>query len=106
MDVEWQDRVAVLAASGDIDMVTAPRFEEALMSALRDRPETLVVDLAEVGFFASAGLSALVAAYQEAGEHAGLRVVATSTATARPLQVTALDRKIPVYASREEALAA
>lgn len=102
--VEWHDRDAVLPVSGDVDMVTAPTFEEALTSTLDGRPETLVVDLTSVDFFASAGLSALVAAYQHAGEHTGLCVVAPNTATARPLQVTALDRRIPVYTSREEAL--
>lgn len=104
--VEWHDRAAVLAVSGEIDMVTAPRFEEALMSTLNDRPETLVVDLSEVEFFASAGLSSLVAAYQHAAEDTGVCVVATNSATVRPLQVTALDHKIPVHATREQALAA
>jgi anti-sigma B factor antagonist len=103
--VEWHGRAVVLAVSGEIDMVTAPRFEEALTSVLRERPEVVVVDLAQVSFFASAGLTALVAAYRQADERTEIGVVATGTATARPLQVTALDRKIPVFASREEALA-
>ncbi|MDR7300610.1 STAS domain-containing protein [Haloactinomyces albus] len=102
--VEWYGREAVLPVSGDVDMVTAPTFEEALTSALEGRPEKLVVDLTGVDFFASAGLSALVTAYQQAEGHTALCVVAPNTATARPLQVTALDRRIPVHASRQEAL--
>ncbi|MBA8827554.1 anti-anti-sigma factor [Saccharopolyspora lacisalsi] len=104
--VEWHDRSAVLTVSGEIDMVTAPRFEEALLEALHKEPATLVVDLSGVDFFASAGLSSLVTAYQRTDEHTELRVVATNSATVRPLQVTALDNKIPVHATREEALAA
>jgi anti-anti-sigma factor len=104
--VERHGQAAVLAVSGDIDMVTAPGFEEALMSALHDRPQTLVVDLGGVDFLGSAGLTALVAAHQAAGAHTALRVVAGNTSTARPLQLTGLDQEIPVYATRSEALPA
>jgi anti-sigma B factor antagonist len=103
--VEQQGRAAVLAVSGDIDMVTAPEFQRALIVALRDRPELLVVDLSAVDFLGSAGLTALVAAHQEAGPHTALRVVATNSTTARPLQLTGLDQEIPVCATRDQALA-
>lgn len=102
--VEKQGEAAVLVVSGDIDMVTAPDFEKALLSALRDRPKVLIVDLAAVEFLGSAGLTALVAARQEAGSETALRVVAESSTTARPLQLTGLDQEIPLYGSREEAL--
>lgn len=104
--VEKHGTTAVLAVAGDIDMVTAPEFEKHLLTALRERPAALVVDLAGVDFLGSAGLTALVAAHQEAGVQTRLRVVAESSATARPLQLTGLDQEIPVFASRQEALAA
>lgn len=104
--VEKNGQTAVLAVSGDIDMVTAPEFEKSMLTALREHPATLVVDLGGVDFLGSAGLTALVAAHEEAGSRTRLRVVAGSSATARPLQLTGLDREIPVFSSREEALAA
>lgn len=104
--LEHQGEAAVLSASGEIDMVTAPRFQQELLSALDEHPPALIVDLTEVEFFASAGLSALVAAYQHAGADTVVRVVAANSATARPLQITALDRKIPVHDSRIDALRA
>ncbi|TVT02959.1 STAS domain-containing protein [Amycolatopsis bartoniae] len=94
----------VLAVSGDIDMVTAPEFEKQVLAVVRERPGTLVVDLGGVDFLGSAGLTALVAAHQEAGDHTELKVVAASSATARPLQLTGLDQEIPVFATRDEAL--
>jgi anti-sigma B factor antagonist len=106
VSVEKHGQAVVLAVSGDIDMVTAPEFEKHLLSALRERPGTLVVDLGGVDFLGSAGLTALVAAHQEAGEWTRLRVVAESSATARPLQLTGLDQEIPVFATRDEALSA
>jgi anti-anti-sigma factor len=103
--VEKHGRAAVLVVLGDIDMVTAGEFEKALMAALRDRPELLVVDLSGVDFLGSAGLTALVAAHQKAGSQTALRVVAESSSSARPLQLTGLDQEIPVCATREQALA-
>lgn len=103
--LEWRDSAAVLTVSGEIDMVTAPRFEEALSSALDKRPEVLVVDLTHVEFFASTGLTALVSAFQQAGEDNTLRVVASGSATVRPLELTGLDQTIPTYRSVELAIA-
>lgn len=102
--VEKHGGAALVMVSGDIDMVTAPDFEKALINTLRERPETLVVDLTGVAFLGSAGLTALVAARQEAGQATVMRVVAKSNATARPLQLTGLDQEIPLFATREEAL--
>ncbi|WP_312871851.1 STAS domain-containing protein [Amycolatopsis acididurans] len=104
--VEKHGRDAVVVVSGDIDMVTAPEFEKALIAAVREQPEALVVDMTGVAFLGSAGLTALVAARQQAGEVTALRVVAKSSATARPLQLTGLDQEIPLYPTREEALGA
>ncbi|NKQ57438.1 STAS domain-containing protein [Amycolatopsis sp. K13G38] len=104
--MEKHGRDAVVVVSGDIDMVTAPEFEKALIAAVREQPEALVVDMTGVAFLGSAGLTALVAARQQAGEVTALRVVAKSSATARPLQLTGLDQEIPLYPTREEALGA
>lgn len=103
--MDWHGAAAVLVVTGEVDMVTAPRFEQALTSALGERPETLVVDLDKVEFFASTGLSALVATSQQASEDTAVRVVATSSATIRPLEATGLDRTIPIYPSVELAIA-
>lgn len=102
--VRWHDTTAVVTVVGEVDMLTAPQLDEVLAEVLDRQPAKLVVDLTEVGFFASAGLSALVAAYQQAGGNTALRVVATNSATVRPLQITALDRKIPVLPSVDEAV--
>jgi anti-sigma B factor antagonist len=50
-----------VAASGDLDMSTSPQLQEALLAALAaHRPSHLMVDMAEVGFVDSSGLSALM----------------------------------------------
>lgn len=102
--VESQDATTVLAVSGEIDMVTAPELEQAVERALTSGPSTLVVDLAQVTFLASAGLAVLVRSHKRAGQATSLRIVADNVHTQRPLQLMGLDQELSTYASRDEAL--
>lgn len=94
----------VLHVAGEIDLVTAPRLEESVTRELAHRPKILVIDLTDVAFLASAGMSVLVAAHNQAGEHTDLRVVASGSATFRPLELTGLVQALQVYQSLHEAL--
>jgi anti-sigma B factor antagonist len=97
--------VVVLRVAGEIDLVTAPQLEESVTRALSERPKVLVVDLTEVGFLASAGMSVLLAAHHQAGEDTDLRVVASGSATFRPLDLTGLAQALSIYPSLRAALA-
>ncbi|WP_280244065.1 STAS domain-containing protein [Nocardia abscessus] len=93
----------IVTVHGEIDMASAPHLQSALDGVLRDAPAAVVVDMSNVGFLGSAGLSVLLAA-SEATVSGGLRVV-PSDAARRPIEVTALDRLLTVFDSVEEALA-
>ncbi len=54
--------LAVLRIAGEIDLATVDTLQAALADALRQRPDLLLVDLAEVGFCGVRGLALLVAA--------------------------------------------
>jgi anti-anti-sigma factor len=96
----------VVVVAGEIDMLTAVRMQDSLMAQLSPRPELMVVDLEGVGFLGSMGLTALALTDRVAREQdVELRVVATSRATLRPLEITGMSSDLPVYASRDEALA-
>ncbi|MDQ3824424.1 MAG: STAS domain-containing protein [Actinomycetota bacterium] len=96
----------VVVVAGEIDMVTAARMHETLVAQLSPRPELMVIDLEGVGFLGSMGLTALALTERLAREQGvGLRVVATSRTTLRPLEITGMASDLAVYASREEALA-
>ena len=99
------NEVAIVAASGVIDMLTAPQLEEALRAALDKKPANLVVDLTEVEFLASAGMGVLVAAHDEAGTATRLRVVADGPATSRPLKLVGIADIVPLFATLDEAVA-
>ncbi|MFI6172043.1 STAS domain-containing protein [Nocardia sp. NPDC051052] len=102
-DVRSVDAARILSLTGEIDMASAPQFQAAVDEALRDKPATLVVDLSQVEFFGSAGLSVLLVA-AEALPSGELRVVA-SPPVRRPIEVTGLDKLLSVHNTVDEALA-
>ncbi|MBV9513695.1 MAG: STAS domain-containing protein [Mycobacteriaceae bacterium] len=104
--VQHREGVAVLSVGGEIDLATAPSFEEAIDGALAEDPLALIIDLSEVTFLASAGLQLLVATHQRIGESAAFAVVAEGPATSRPMQLTKLDNVIALYPELDEALIA
>ncbi|MDQ0381904.1 STAS domain-containing protein [Amycolatopsis thermophila] len=92
--------IAVLKVAGDVDVATAAPLTRALDELTAHRPRVAVVDLTGVSFLGSAGLAALAGA----SERTDVRVVAPTRHTARPLSITGLDQRMPVYGSRDEAL--
>ena len=102
--LDWRDTAAVLRVAGEIDLLSAPEFEEVVDAVLAGGPETLVVDLRAVTFFCSAGLQVLASAHRKLPAR-GLRVVSDSAVTSRPLTTTGLDTWIGIHATVDEALA-
>ena len=81
---------ARITAAGEIDSSSAPLLR-AQLDGLFDGPLTeLTIDLSAVTFLDSAGLCVLAAAHRRAGSDVRLRVLASSRAVIRPLQITGL----------------
>jgi anti-sigma B factor antagonist len=95
---------AVVSVGGEIDLSTAPAFETAVATALKERPSVLVIDLSEVTFMASVGLRILVATQEELRESVQVAVVANNPATSRPIQMTGLDEIISLHLTLDDAL--
>jgi anti-sigma B factor antagonist len=55
---------AVIAVQGDVDLYTAPRLWDTIDTAIAGTPHELVIDLTDVSFLDSSGLSVLVRAYK------------------------------------------
>ena len=98
--------VTVLAVSGDIDMATAPAFADALSAARALSDTVLIVDLTGVEFMGSAGLRVLVDAHQNTSGTEGFAVVAATTATRRPIEVTGLGDLLDTHSTLDLALEA
>jgi anti-sigma B factor antagonist len=91
IDVTGSAAGVLLTVSGEVDSSTAPRLREVVDAAFADRVQALTVDLDGVTFLDSAGLCVLAGAHRRAAEGGVLlRVVASSRAVLRPLQITGL----------------
>lgn len=95
----------MVAASGVVDMITAPQLEDAINGVLAKSPRAVVVDLTDVEFLASAGMGVIVAAHDAAPEGVLIHVVADGPATSRPLKLVGIADIVPVHATLEDALA-
>jgi anti-sigma B factor antagonist len=100
----WIERTVILALSGELDMLTAPRLEEAIATADRKEPEAMIIDLTRVSFLASAGMNALVAAHQAESRTRQFGVVADGVSVRRPLILTGIDIFIMLFPTLDEAL--
>jgi anti-anti-sigma factor len=102
--VRAENGTAIVTVQGEVDMASAPQLQAALEDAQRGG-DPLVVDMSEVGFLGSAGLSVLLVISESAEPAAGLRVV-VSDAVRRPVELTGLDKLLSVHESLADALAA
>ncbi|WP_410606456.1 STAS domain-containing protein [Amycolatopsis sp. lyj-109] len=104
--VERHGRTLVVAVDGDVDLGTAPMLRQALDAALSRTPRRIVVDLSLVRFLNSVGLGVLLDAHRRAAPDTDLRLVSTTRATWRPLELTRAHEVLAIHASRAAAMAA
>jgi anti-anti-sigma factor len=98
----------VVVVSGDVDLGTAPDFEDELARAVEHYQGTgLVIDLTGVSFIDSTGLNSLVRAFERQRLLGSkLALVTDDSRVSMMLEVTRLDRVLKRYATRGEALVA
>lgn len=105
VEAETRDGVAVLTVTGEVDLATARRLEEAVERALV--PGTpLIVDLAGVEFIDSAGSRALALAERAASARGARLLVIPSATVARVFRIGGLEALFDLYGEAAEALAA
>lgn len=100
------DDACVVDLDGEIDLATGEDFSAQLREALGNASRSLVVDMTNVHFLGSAGLSALMGINQAAAERGvELRVVCGPN-TRRTMELTGLDTQFALYTDRASALSA
>jgi anti-sigma B factor antagonist len=96
---------AVVVATGEIDLYTAPALRESLIRA-GESSSRIVIDLSEVTFLDSTGLGVMLGALGRARTaERSVALVGLSDMVKRVLQITRLDEVFPTYARLDEALA-
>ncbi len=103
------DRLAekelLISVSGELDLHSVGRLQDALDGAVAETGEVVVVDLGEVDLIDSIALGALARASRRLRESSGALGVAASNAdVVRAFEITSLDRVIPIASTTEEVL--
>lgn len=98
------DQAVVLTVSGEVDLLSAPQLDEAIHTALTTGPAAVIVDLSNVDFLASAGMTVLVTVQAEVAPPTRFAVVANGPATSRPIKLIGLDSIVSVYSTLDSAL--
>lgn len=100
------DGRAVFRLSGRLDASTASTLKDALKAAAAGDATFIVIDMADLGFIDSSGLSALVSGFKAVREkNGGLALASVGPQVKVALELTRLDQIIPVSADVTTALA-
>lgn len=104
-EVERRDggQAVVIGVSGELDLASSPGLEQELERHVNSGAEVLIVDLRQLEFMDSTGLSVLVRAHQRAVE-AGRRfaVVRGPQQVQRLLTLTGVAERLTLVDSPEE----
>ncbi len=73
VDVRSESGAPLLAVSGELDLATTPTLEQELARVRERGPELIIIDLRELEFMDSTGLSVLIRAHQDA-QQSGYRL--------------------------------
>jgi len=107
LSVRSIDEVDVLAVRGELDALTAPQLDEAINASFAKEPTALVVDLLDLEFLASAGMTVLLDGQKTANQlKSRFGVVADGPRTSRPMKLMGLDQELDLYPTLDAALTA
>jgi anti-sigma B factor antagonist len=101
--VESRNGAVVVQLAGELDLYNSEELRTGLAEAIASGPPRVVIDMAEVEFVDSTALGVLIEARSRLG-HDGFHLAAPQLETLRALQVSGLDRHLPVHDSVDQAL--
>ncbi len=105
LDEPVDDTTHVVAPYGEIDALTAPRLGRRLLDLAEEGKRKLVVDLSEVTFMDSTGISVILNSVRHlATRHGSLVLVCPTQRILRPFEITGLASRLHIVPTRAEAL--
>jgi anti-sigma B factor antagonist len=97
----------VIEVGGEIDVYTAPRLRESIVTAVDAGHTRLIIDVRKVDFLDSTGLGVLVGALKRVRADGGsLDIVCTQERILKIFEITGLDKVFGLHATTDEARAA
>lgn len=105
-EIEERDGVAVLLPHGDLDAEHVQGFQQAVDSLLRAGVQYYVIDLGDVSFLDSTGLSAIVRLYRQVRIGEGdVRLARVPGPVMTVLELTRLTQVFDIFPTAGEASA-
>jgi len=102
---DLDERTHVIAVRGEIHVTTAPEFSRRLNEAIARGKTSVVLDLSQVEFIDSTGLSVLLNGLRRVTRQRGrMALVCTNPTVLRLFEITRLDTTFDIHATREKAL--
>jgi anti-sigma B factor antagonist len=100
-----EGQFTVVEVGGEVDVYTAPRLREAVVSAIDAGNVKLVIDVDRVDFLDSTGVGVLVGALKKVrGEGGTLDIVCTQPRLLKIFDITGLDKVFGLHASVPDAI--
>ena len=97
----------VITVGGEIDVYTAPKLREKLISLVDDGRYQLIVDMEGVEFLDSTGLGVLVGGLKRVRAHDGsIDLVCTQSRILRIFRITGLNKVFSIHDTVPDAIAA
>lgn len=101
-----RDGFAVVAVSGELDIVTSRRFDECLAEVRRDA-DRIIIDLSAVDFMDTGSLAVIVGHWKQVTAVGGtLALAGARYRYTKTLWITGLADRLPLYESVDAAVAA
>ena len=99
--------VAIVAIIGELDFALCVKITPDLNAVLHSSARAVVIDLDEVSLVDSSGIALLLNAFRRLDQAGRQLAIACPTGSQRRVfKLTALDRQLPMYETRRDALAA
>ena len=103
VSVRTEGRATIVAVSGELDLASSPELQEQLDQVWESDPEQLVIDLRQLEFMDSTGLSIIVGAHQRLAEKGrSLSLVKGSAQVQRLLDLTGVAERLRLVDTPEE----
>lgn len=106
LDVSQRGEWSIVEVGGEVDVATAPRLREQLISLVGDGRYRIVVSLEAVDFIDSTGLGVLISGLKRVRTHGGeFAVVCDEPRIMKVFEITGLDTVFNVVPTLDDALA-
>ena len=105
-DICTESGITLINLDGEIDVSHAPRLRETLTQLIESDCQKLLINLTDVVYLDSAGLSVLIATHRRAQ---GAGVVVGLIGPQQPIRqvfnITGVDKVIPIFPTKAEGIA-